>query len=71
MADQTPSKHDYVGDWWENLPAVDDWEPRLTREPDTEPDEDGLRQLSDLQERLEERAQEPDVQAFIERAQHE
>ena len=55
---------DYTQDgWWNHLPAVDDYPPTLTRED--EPDDAGRAYLADLQARLEARAADADVQAFI------
>lgn len=72
MSDQPmPETPTYEGDWWNHLPSVDGEEPRLEREPEMEPTEEGLAELARLQAALEERAEQPDVKAFIEQAQHE
>ena len=56
---------DYTQDgWWNHLPAVDDYPPALTRED--EPDAAGRAYLAELAARLEARADDPDVAAFIE-----
>ena len=58
------SDPDYTRDgWWENLPSVDGVPAATTRED--EPDDAGRAYLADLQARLEARAADADVQAFI------
>ena len=67
MADQpTPDYSD--PDWWQRVPSVDGVPAATERDPGTEPDEQGRAFLAELQERLEARAAEPDVQAFIDGA---
>ena len=55
---------DYTQDgWWENLPSVDGVPAATSRED--EPDEAGRAYLAELAARLEARAGDPDVRAFI------
>lgn len=52
-------------DWWTTLESVDGVAPATERDPELEPDEAGREYLAALLERLAERAQQPDVQAFL------
>lgn len=52
-------------EWWTTLPSVDGIAPAVERNPELEPDETGQEYLQELLERLTERAQQPDVQAFL------
>lgn len=61
----------YDGDWWNHLPSVDGEPPRLVREPEMIPTPEGQAYLDELAAQLEQRAAQPDVQAFIERNQHD
>ena len=64
MADAQPVDYNQDG-WWDKIPAVDDWPDRLERDPELEPTPEALVELGELEEALNARAQEPDVQAFI------
>ena len=67
MADTPTTEPDPYADpdWWKHVPSVDGIPAATERDPELEPDEAGRAYLDELQARLEARAAEPDVQAFL------